>query len=38
VNVATGVCEKCGFAPEFRGVDAYQGEEREICRYRFEKA
>lgn len=31
------VMEKCGFVLEFRGIDNYQGEQREICRYWFEK-
>ena len=31
------VMEKCGFVSEFRGVGDYQGERREICRYRFAK-
>ena len=36
-NIASQkVMEKCGFVPEFRGVDNYQGEQREICRYRYE--
>ena len=30
------VMEKCGFILEFRGIDNYQGEQREICRYWFE--
>ena len=30
------VMEKCGFVLEFRGIDNYQGEQREICRYWFE--
>lgn len=35
-NVASQkVMEKCGFALEFRGIDNYQGEQREICRYWF---
>ena len=29
------VMEKCGFALEFKGIDNYQGEQREICRYWF---
>ena len=37
-NVASRkVMEKCGFVLEFRGVGIYQGKNREICRYRFEK-
>ena len=36
-NIASQkVLEKCGFVLEFRGVDNYQGEPREICRYRYE--
>lgn len=36
-NVASQkVMEKCGFTSEFKGLDNYQGEQREICRYRFE--
>lgn len=36
-NVASRkVMEKCGFVSEFKGVDDYQGEPREICRYCFE--
>ena len=36
-NIASQkVMEKCGFVPEFRGVDSYQGEPREICRYCYE--
>ncbi len=36
-NIASQrVMEKCGFVLEFRGVDNYQGEQREICRYWFE--
>ena len=30
------VMEKCGFVLEFRGIDNYQGEQREISRYWFE--
>ncbi len=37
-NVASRkVLEKCGFVLAFRGIDIYQGEKREICRYWFEK-
>ena len=37
-NVASRkVLEKCGFVLAFRGIDIYQGERREICRYWFEK-
>ena len=36
-NIASQkVLEKCGFVLEFRGIDNYQGEPREICRYRYE--
>ena len=36
-NIASQkVMEKCGFVLEFRGVDSYQGEPREICRYWYE--
>ena len=36
-NIASQkVMEKCGFVLEFRGIDNYQGEQREICRYWFE--
>ena len=36
-NIASQrVMEKCGFVLEFRGVDNYQGGQREICRYWFE--
>ena len=36
-NIASQkVMEKCGFVLEFRGMDNYQGEQREICRYWFE--
>ena len=36
-NIASQkVLERCGFVLEFRGVDNYQGEPREICRYRYE--
>ena len=28
--------KKCGFVLEFRGIDNYQGNQREICRYWFE--
>ena len=31
------VMEKCGFALEFKGVDDYQGEQKEICRYWYER-
>lgn len=35
-NIASQkVMEKCGFVLEFRGIDNYQGEQREICRYWF---
>ena len=30
------VMEKCGFVKEFEGVGPYQGEQREIFRFRFE--
>ena len=44
INKMTGIClaeniasqkvmEKCGFVLEYRGIDNYQGEQREICRY-----
>ena len=37
-NVASQkVMEKCGFVLEFKGIDGYQGEQREICRYRYER-
>ena len=33
-NIASRkVMEKCGFVLEFKGIDDYQGEKREICRY-----
>ncbi len=33
-NIASQkVMEKCGFVLEFKGIDNYQGEQREICRY-----
>ena len=33
-NIASQkVMEKCGFVLEYRGIDNYQGEQREICRY-----
>ena len=36
-NIASQkVMEKCGFVLEFRGIDNYQGNQREICRYWFE--
>ena len=36
-NIASQkVMEKCGFVLAFRGIDSYQGEPREICRYWFE--
>ncbi len=35
-NVASQkVMKKCGFVHEFSGVDNYQGEQREICRYYY---
>ncbi len=35
-NVASQkVMEKCGFVPDFKGIDNYQGEQREICRYYY---
>ena len=35
-NIASQkVMEKCGFVLQFKGVDNYQGEQREICRYVF---
>ncbi len=38
-NIASQkVMEKCGFVLEFKGVGSYQGEDKEICRYWFEKA
>ena len=30
------VMERCGFALEYEGIGPYQGEERRICRYRYE--
>lgn len=30
------VMEKCGFVKEFEGIGPYQGQERPICRYRYE--
>ena len=37
-NIASQkVMEKCGFVLEFKGIDNYQGEQREICRYRYER-
>lgn len=37
-NIASQkVMEKSGFVLAFQGLDSYQGEEREICRYRYEK-
>ena len=36
-NIASQkVMEKCGLVLEFRGIDNYQGNQREICRYWFE--
>ena len=46
INKMEGVCltenaasrkvmEKCGFALEFEGEGSYQGDQKEICRYRF---
>ena len=36
-NIASQkVMEKCGFVLEFKGIDDYQGEQKEICRYWFE--
>lgn len=36
-NIASQkVMEKCGFILEFKGIDNYQGEPREICRYWYE--
>ena len=36
-NIASQrVMEKCGFVLEFKGIDNYQGEQREICRYWYE--
>ena len=33
-NIASQkVMEKCGFILEFKGIDNYQGEQKEICRY-----
>lgn len=29
------VMERCGFQKEFEGIGSYQGEEREICKYRY---
>ena len=28
---------KCGFILEFKGIDNYQGEQKEICRYWYER-
>lgn len=37
-NIASKkVMEKCGFVFEFEGVDNYQGEQKEICRYIYKK-
>ena len=37
-NIASKkVMEKCGFVLEYQGIGDYQGEQREICRYRFEE-
>ena len=37
-NAATRkVMEKCGFVPAYRGIGPYQGQEREICRYWFQR-
>ena len=37
-NIASQrVMEKSGFALEFKGIDTYQGEQREICRYWYER-
>ncbi len=37
-NIASQrVMEKSGFALEFKGIDNYQGEQREICRYWYER-
>lgn len=37
-NIASQkVMEKCGFVLEFKGLDNYQGEKREICRYWYER-
>lgn len=30
------VMERCGFQKEFEGIGPYQGEQRPICKYRFE--
>ena len=30
------VMESCGFIREYEGIGLYQGEEKEICRYRFD--
>jgi RimJ/RimL family protein N-acetyltransferase len=36
-NIASQkVLEKCGFILDFKGIDDYQGEKREICRYWYE--
>ncbi len=38
-NIASRrVMEKCGFVLAFKGLDEYQGEPREICRYWYENA
>ena len=35
-NIASRkVMEKCGFVLEFEGIDSYQGDLRQICRYWF---
>ncbi|MBQ1437695.1 MAG: GNAT family N-acetyltransferase [Ruminococcus sp.] len=35
-NIASRkVMEKCGFVLEFEGIDSYQGDQRQICRYWF---
>lgn len=31
------VLERCGFQKEFEGAGLYQGEERNICRFRYQK-
>ena len=37
-NIASQrVMEKCGFVLEYKGIDNYQGEQREICRYWYER-
>ncbi len=36
-NIASlKVMEKCGFILKFKGIDDYQGERREICRYLYQ--